>query len=158
MTKCLIVYDTRYGNTKLVAEKIAEGVADSGNFELSVKNVREVEDQEIGHLDLLVIGTPTHFGTSTRMVSKFIERLKVLHPAIGSIAFFSTYFGGDYGKAVKKMENKIASTSSWVNVIAPGLSIDVKATKGPVAEEELSKSVQFGRSLNRKPRSTKTTP
>jgi flavodoxin len=41
--KVFVVYDTKYGNTKLVAEEIAKGIEDVGGIEIAISYVKEVD-------------------------------------------------------------------------------------------------------------------
>ncbi len=50
----IVVYESMYGNTRRVAEAIAEGLG-----EATVASVHE-EPTEVEHADLLVVGGPTH--------------------------------------------------------------------------------------------------
>ena len=43
--KVLIVYDTKYGNTKQVANLIAEGITSSDGNEVIVNNVKDVNQK-----------------------------------------------------------------------------------------------------------------
>lgn len=145
MKKFLVVYDTKYGNTKLVAEKIAEGIRGANSTEVSVNNVRNLDPKEVSECETLVIGCPTHFGKSTRKINKFIDTLSRGGMKAKYAATFSTYFGQDSGKAVKEMEKRIGDKKPGLNIISPGLSIDVKGMKGPVPAEELRRSLEFGK-------------
>ncbi len=59
--RALIVYESMYGNTRAVAEAIAEGWGDGA----AVQHVRDVEGPR-DDVDLLVVGGPTHIhGMST---------------------------------------------------------------------------------------------
>lgn len=62
MVKAIIIYEPRYGNTKLVAEKIAEGINEVGGTEVSIKELREADLSEVSECDVILIGSPNHFG------------------------------------------------------------------------------------------------
>ena len=57
---------------------------------------------------------------------------------------FDTYMGGDFEKAMKKMEKQISEQVGGLKPAAPGLSIRVEGMKGPITEEELHKCKEFG--------------
>lgn len=54
----LVVYESMYGNTHLVADAIAEGLSLSGG--VRVVPVGDAEPTMVEHADLLVVGGPTH--------------------------------------------------------------------------------------------------
>lgn len=55
--RVLIIYDTRYGSTKTIAEWIAEGAASRGHADVAVQNVAEADPRGF---DLIVIGSPIY--------------------------------------------------------------------------------------------------
>jgi sulfite reductase alpha subunit-like flavoprotein len=56
--RALVCYESMYGNTHQVAEAIAEGLRAS--FDVSVAPVGAVGAEDLGGVDLLVVGAPTH--------------------------------------------------------------------------------------------------
>lgn len=147
MSKFLIVYDTTYGNTKVVAEKIAQGIEEIEGSTATVRSVKEIRDGDLTGKDVLLIGSPTHFGTSTLAVKRFISRIGNSHSKIEAFAFFATFMKGDTGKAVKHMEERLRAKAPDLKVFTPGLSIDVQYDKGPVPETEITKCIEYGRNL-----------
>jgi NAD(P)H dehydrogenase (quinone) len=60
--KGIVVYDTKHGNTKLVAEKIVEGMMEVKEIEIAISEVKEVNMEEAADSDVLLIGSPNHVG------------------------------------------------------------------------------------------------
>ena len=73
MLKVLIIYYSRSGNTKNMAELIAEGVKAEKDVEVEVKAVQETRVEELIETDGIVIGSPTYYGTMASEVKKFID-------------------------------------------------------------------------------------
>jgi len=62
--RALVVYESIYGNTRLVAERIREGLAETWDTDL--RSVDDPSPVNLADYGLLVIGGPTHaFGLST---------------------------------------------------------------------------------------------
>jgi hypothetical protein len=62
--KALIVYESMYGNTHLIAERIADGLGAA--FDTDVVPVAQATPERVATADLLVVGGPTHVhGMST---------------------------------------------------------------------------------------------
>jgi len=93
---------------------------------------------------LVLIGSPNHMGGPVRGITRFIDELGKLDMAGKQAAVFDTYMGGDFNKAVSKMEARIKNKAPSLELISPGLSIRVEGMKGPIAEGELPKCREFG--------------
>ncbi|MGQ9507290.1 MAG: flavodoxin family protein [Candidatus Bathycorpusculaceae bacterium] len=147
MVKVIIVYESRYGNTKRVAETIMESMKKVGGLEVSIKELKEVDIEKVAEYDAILIGSPNHIDGPTRGIKGFIDKLGKLPLKGKMFAVFDTYLGRDFEKAVKKMENWISEKVPEIKQIAPGLSIKVHGIKGPIAEGELSKCKEFGEKI-----------
>jgi len=143
MVKAIIVYESKYGNTRLVGETIAEGMK-VPEMDITPKEVREVKPEEAVGYDVIIIGSPNHMGQQVGSIKKFIDRLGKLNLSEKYAAVFDTYMMKDYEKAVKKMEKQISEKIPDLKLALPGVSIKVLNMKGPVAEGELSKAKEFG--------------
>lgn len=148
MIKIFVVYDTKYGNTKLVAENIVDGLGEVEGLETAISDVKEVDLEKVADSDAILIGTPNHIGSPTRIIKKFIDKLGKLKSKAKWIAVFDTNLGGSqFEKATKKMEKRINEKISGLKLMLPGLSIKVEGMKGPVAERELRKCKEFGEKI-----------
>jgi flavorubredoxin len=144
--KVSVVYDTKYGNTKLVAEKIVNGLMKNKGIDVAICDVEKVDIDSVADFDAILIGTPNHIGRPARKITKFIDKLGKLNLKGKQVAVFDTYMGKDFEKTVKKMEERINNKTS-LRIITRGLSIRVEGMKGPVAEGELQKSKKFGKKI-----------
>lgn len=144
MTRVIVIYESKYGNTKLVAETIAEGIRGVEGVEASVKDIKNTDLSQIGEFDAILIGSPNHIGRAAKGIREFIDNLGELNLEGKWAAAFDTYLGNDFEKAVKKMEKQISEKVPNLKLAAPGLSIRVNRMKGPIAEGEISKCKEFG--------------
>jgi len=147
LAKVIVVYESKYGNTKLVAETIIEGMKQVKGIETALNEVKEIDLHQISSYDAILIGSPNHIGGPTRSIKKFIDKLGKLNLGEKRFAVFDTYLGKDFEKAVKKMEKRINEKAPGMKMIAPGISIRVQGMKGPIAEAELPKCKEFGKKL-----------
>ena len=147
MVKVFIVYDTKYGSTKLVAEKIIEGLKEVEGIETDISDVEGVDLEKVAASDAVLIGSPNHLGNPARSIEKFIDNLGKLDLKAKWVAVFDTYLGKDFEKAVKKIEKKIGEKAPSLELIAPGLSIKVKGMEDSIAEGELPKCKDFGKKI-----------
>ena len=144
MANIIIIYESKYGNTKLVAEKIVEGMTEVSGVEAVLKELKEFDQKQLAEFDAILVGTPNHMGGATKSIRKFIDNLGKLSLEGKMAAVFDTYLGGDFEKAVKKMGKQINEKVPGLKLAAPGLSIRVEGMKGPITEGELSRCREFG--------------
>jgi flavodoxin len=148
--KVLIVYYTKYGNTEKVAKLIAEGITSTEGNEVIVNKVKDVNLKKDESYDLILIGSPVHFGRHVGSVKKFINKLPKAQIKVNAYAVFDTYISNDFEAAVKKMEKQISEMMPDLTKTSPGLSIKVEGTgtsKGPITNEDLPKCKEFGLKL-----------
>ena len=150
MVKVLVAYESKYGNTKRVAEKIVEGMSKVKSVKADVSEIKQVDLGRVPDYDAILVGSPNHFGGPTRGAKKFVDKLGKLDLKGKSVAAFDTYIDKDFEMAMKKLEKKIGEQIPGSKLLAPGLSVKIPGkgmAKGPVSEEELSKSVEFGKKI-----------
>lgn len=147
MAKIIVVYESKYGNTKRVAEKIIEGIREAGGVEVSLSELKDVKLDEIPNYDAILIGSPNHMGGPTRGIRGFIDKLGRLQLEGKMFAVFDTYMERDFEKAVRKMEKQVSKKVPGLIKVASGLSIKVQGIKGPVLEGEFLKCREFGKRI-----------
>jgi flavorubredoxin len=159
MVKVFVVYDTKYGNTKLVAEKILEGMREVTGIETSISDVSKVDFEKVASSDAVLIGSPNHAGRPARGIGGFIDKLGKLDLKTKWVAVFDTQSGGKgFEQVVKRMEKSLSEKVPKLKLITPGLSIKVTGMKGPVAEAELPKCVDFGKKIAAQLKTRHTSP
>ena len=149
MVKVFVVYDSKHGNTKLVAEKIVEGIKESEGIETAIGYAKNVDPSKLADYDAVLIGAPNHMGKPSRTISKFVNRLAKLDLKMKQTAVFDTYFVSqrNFEKAMKKLEKQISEKLPSWKLITHGLSIKVDTVYGPIADGELPKCVDFGKKI-----------
>ena len=147
MVKVLVVYDTKYGNTKLVAEAIVDGLEGADGMETAIRDVEKLKLDDIPDFDAVLIGSPNHMGGPVRGINRFIDRLGGLDIKGKKAAVFDTYLGDDFNKAVSKMEARVKNRAPGLELISPGLSVRVEGMRGPIADGELLKCRGFGEKI-----------
>ena len=72
MAKALVIYYSRTGNTKKMAESVAEGIKNEG-MEVVIKEVKDVDAGELLKYDAIAIGSPTYYGTMAAEIKKLLD-------------------------------------------------------------------------------------
>ncbi|XHH10231.1 MAG: flavodoxin family protein [Candidatus Bathyarchaeia archaeon] len=146
--KVIVFYDSKYGNTKLVAEKIAEGLKSEG-AEADLVYVKETTLDGTINADAVVFGAPNHMGRPSRTMKTFIDRLAGVDLKTEKAAVFGTYAGRErqQDRAEKKLEKLVTERLPRLKQVVSGLSVRVNGVSGPVVESELPKCIEFGRAI-----------
>lgn len=147
MAKAIVIYFTKFGNTKLVAETIAEGLKEIEGTETVVKDVKDVDVNSLGDYDVFLIGSPNHIGGPVGSIKKLIDKIGKLSLTGKKITFFDTTWENDLNKTVGKMEKRVDKKIPDIEKLTPGLSILVNGMKGPLVEGELPKCKEFGEKI-----------
>src|SRR4051812_46798996 len=73
VVRAVVLYESLFGNTRLIAEAVADGLrAARPDAAVECRGVDETGNLP-EHLDLLVLGAPTHFWGLTRTLSRTME-------------------------------------------------------------------------------------
>ena len=75
MKKIVVVYASRYGHTKLLAEHVASGAADVADTEVVIHTAEEAEKAlaELDAADAIIFGTATYMGSAASEMKHFME-------------------------------------------------------------------------------------
>jgi len=97
MSKVLIVYFSKTGNTKKMAEKVAEGIKETG-CEFILKSVEETKVDDLLEVDGIIVGSPTYFGLPAAEIKKLFDESIVhfgkLEGKVGGAFTSSANIGG----------------------------------------------------------------
>jgi NAD(P)H dehydrogenase (quinone) len=78
MGKVLVIYYSQSGNTKKMAESVAEGVKKEG-LEVTLKDVKDVATAELLKYEGIIIGSPTYYGTMSFQIKKLLDESVAFH-------------------------------------------------------------------------------
>ncbi len=157
--KAAIVYDSYFGNTKRVAEAIAEELRTEGH-ESELLSVRD-RSSAPPEADVIFLGSPVRMGSVTGKVKKYVKKLG--NQAWGSkpiIAFTTTLQLADdatdkqresqekYDRAAGRRLGELAR-SLGLNAPEDRLWVEVEGMKGPLVVSGIEKTREFVRDLLR---------
>ncbi len=75
MGRVLILYYSKDGNTRKMAEYVAEGAAEITGIDVVLKSISEATREDVYWCDGIALGSPTHLGTVAADMKKFWEDL-----------------------------------------------------------------------------------
>lgn len=148
--KCVVVYDSMYGNT----EKIAKAIA---NAFVSSRAVRadEAGAEMLEKIDIMFIGSPTHGGRPTENILKFVDSISAGRFRNLKAGVFDTRVKyEDQNFALKLLLRVIGYAGSktaallrgkGVEVVEPIEGFIVNGREGPLANGEIERAVKWAR-------------
>jgi len=151
--KGIVVYDTSYGNTKKIAETIAETLKESG-IEVDIFHVKEAKKLNAKDYDFLILGSPTKFGTMSFAVKSFLGKIKSEEWMNKPFTAFDTENPENIEHA--RIENKEWSAAEKIaerlkekklNQLLPVLKAQVLGWKGPLVEGEIERTKNYAKEL-----------
>lgn len=143
--KALVVYDSLQGNTKKIAEAVAEGIAAGAK----VASVSSSEAKDLRGIELLVIGSPILGGKATPATQAFLAWLPKESAAGLSVATFDTRLKAHwvkvFGRAAEGMADAVKQKGATLRASPEGFL--VKGRNGPLVDGEVARAVEWGRKL-----------
>jgi len=137
MSKAIVVYDSRFGNTEKIARALALGIEKQG-VNVDCRKVDEVDVAELVEYDFLAVGGPTHIASMSEPMKGFLEDLKKVDIS-DKIGFCfdtrnrSRFNRFDLNSAAKRIEKKMKKMK--VKMIKPRESAIVEGREGPLEKE-----------------------
>ncbi len=160
--KGIVIYDTSSGNTKKIAETIAETLKESG-MEVDLFKVNEVKKLSAMEYDFLVLGSPTKFGAMSFAIKSFLGKVESEEWMNKPFATFDTENPENIERA--KAENKQWSAAEKIadklkerkmNQLLPALKASVLGWKGPLVEGEIDRAKGYAKEIASKLTEEKT--
>jgi flavorubredoxin len=148
LVKVSVFYDSKYGNTRMVAEKIVEGLQNKG-IEADLANVKDIQISSAICSDVIVLGAPNHMAAPSRAMKRFIAYLATADLKATHYAVFGTYSGRarPVDRSAKKLDAMVHAKMPALKQVLPPLSVRVNGVSGPVMDGELSRCVEFAEKL-----------
>jgi len=109
MARMLVVYYSRGGNTRQMAEHVAKGASAVDGATVDLKPLAEVGAASLVDYDAIVIGSPTYYGLPSAEVKKLIDDSVAFHGQLegkvgGAFASSANIGGGNETTIVALLE------------------------------------------------------
>lgn len=138
--KTLVIYDSGFGNTKQIAEKIAETL---GGTSLKVQDFKK---ESLSGINLLIVGSPINGWMPLPSITNFSNSLGDEDLKGKKATAFDTrvklFIHGD-------AKNKIAKglERAGADILTKAEAFYVKGTNGPLLEGELERATDWAKKL-----------
>ena len=150
--KGIVIYDTSYGNTKKIAETIAETLKEA-EIEVDLFHVKKAKLDGKDY-DFMIIGSPTKWGTMSFTMKRFMGKIKNEEWASKPFAAFDTELPDNIEKtetedkdwsAAEKISRKLAEKN--MKEILPVFKAVVLEKKGPIKDGEIERTKGYTKEL-----------
>jgi flavodoxin len=149
--KTLVVYDSVYGNTEIIAQAIGDALPG----EVQVLRVGQVTERDWSTADLVILGSPTHGALPTEAVKGLVERIGAPAREGAKAATFDTRLTWPFlerwgGFAAPKMAETLGE-KGWTLAGEPGGFFVKGLKKGPLKRGEAERAVAWAQGLVENP-------
>jgi flavodoxin len=146
LVKAIVVFDSTWGNTEKIAEAVASGIG-GGTKAIRVGAAKAAELQQA---DLLVFGSPILGGRPSPAMQACMSTLSPGPTGKLEVATFDTRLMGRFvkifGFAAARMADKMKEMGCNVKATE---GFFVKTRTGPLADGELERATQWGKTLSK---------
>jgi len=153
----LVVYDSQYGNTKKVAEKIREILDGAGKA--LVLHVSDVQTEDLLGLNMLIVGSPTQQLSATTAIKGWLDSLpdgslqgvraaafdtRFTQEKIDQILILS-FFVSIFGYGAKPIARRLVKKGASLALDPEGFYVG--DTEGPLLDQELVRASEWAERL-----------
>ena len=136
--KTLVIYDSKYGHTRMIAEAIGEAI--DGQIML----VSNLNPANLSGFDVVIIGSPTHGGWYTEGIQNLLKAesaFKGLNLAVFDTRTKRSLFGFAAPRMARSLEK------SGANLLAKPEGFVVLGMKGPLKHGELGRAATWAQEI-----------
>jgi flavodoxin len=144
--KTLVVYDSVYGNTEIIARAIGDAIPG----EVQVLRVDQVNAGDLETVDLLIIGSPTHGGWFTEAIKGWLDQVPAAALQGIRVAAFDTRtpptrLSRIFGCAAPRIADRLEKKGG--TLLSPPAGFFVQGIKGPLKEGELERAAGWAQEI-----------
>jgi len=155
--KSLIIYDSIFGNTEQIARAIGSSLGSLDD--VRVLRVSDVHPEQLGKLDLLVVGSPTRGFRPTPAITNFLKNISNDSlQGVKATAFDTRIAPNDIGSPVLRTFVKIGGYAAGpianglkkkgASLIKPPEGFFAKESEGPLKAGELERAAVWASQID----------
>lgn len=138
--KSLIIFDSNFGNAKIIAETVAKELDGA-----QIISVSEFNPNLLEGINLLIVGGPINWWRPSKGMRNFLSQLRKNQLNGIKAASFDTRMGSwmPGNDAMKKISRKLKR--SGAEIIVPPQFFEVTNKRGPLKDGEIKKAITWVR-------------
>ncbi|MBN1459219.1 MAG: NAD(P)H-dependent oxidoreductase [Armatimonadetes bacterium] len=142
MGKVLVVYHSQGGNTKKMAEVVAQGANDVDGTTVTLKTGLEADVNDLLDCDAVALGSPDYFGYMAGGLKDFLDR--TYYPTQGKVADKPAGIFGSAGGPPDRVLGVLEQALQWFKLRRIGEPV---GSSGGVSAGALSACKELGKQL-----------
>lgn len=130
LARLIIVYESNTGNTRRMADAVAQGAREVPGVEVVLVNVAQASETQLAEADGVILGAPTRNTQIPPGMTQFLGRMKQVQLSGKQGAVFGSY--GWSGEAVGLLRSALVAQGVQV----PGAGLRIKRTPDSAGLEQ----------------------
>ncbi len=136
--KTLLIYDSRHGNTKQIAQAVSAAIGSPA------RHVAAVQPADLTDCELLMLGSPTHGGFPSEAIHELLKASPALH-GLHVAAFDTRTRTTIFGYAAPKIARGLVKHGG--TLVVPPEGFFVLSMQGPLRDGELERAAEWAKAL-----------
>ncbi len=154
--KCLILYDSYFGNTEKIAQAVGSTLAAS--LDVQVVRISELKPDTLSGVEVLIAGTPTRGFRASDAFKAYLKEMPATQLKNIKVAAFDTrialedmdnkvgyFFMKIFGYAAGPLTEQLKAKGG--QVIVPGEGFDVLDSEGPLKDGEIERASAWAKTI-----------
>ena len=143
--KTLVIYDSNFGNTKIIAEELARNIVGVSK----AVSVGQFKDSDLANLDLLIVGSPINGWRPTESILKMLNSIKgKIQNGLMFVTFDTRIKVFYHGDAKDKLANMLKALGA--KLISESQAFYVIGKDGPLVDGELERAAEWAKLIKSK--------
>lgn len=137
MIKVAVVYHSRYGNTKVIAEAIAKGITETKKATIHLMEYNKIDHAVLDATDAIIFGCPTYMGSVSAELKGFMDSTadawrnqKWRNKIAAGFTNSSAYSGDKLGTLMQMVLFACQHGMIWVSLDLMACSSEIKGESG----------------------------
>ena len=122
MAKVLVAYHSGTGNTKTMAQAVAEGVKEVPGVEALIKEAEQVSVNDLVNADALAFGSPTYFSYMAGVVKAIFDKAYLSRSQLRGKPF-AAFASGDGGEVKSVQSIESIATTCGLHKVCEGVAV-----------------------------------
>lgn len=139
--RSLVIYDTNFGHTRVIAEAISDGLGENS----TAIHVSSGMSQDLSGVDLIVVGSPIIAWKPTERMMEYLNSISPDQLKGIRAASFDTRVKLFHGDAAKKISAILQEAGAEI-IVEPEVFY-VKGKQGPLFKQEEEKAAEWAKTI-----------